>query len=199
MSIGTQWLAADWSRNRTAIYRALRIDPNEPDVAYATGPFTLLTTGGGEHRWIAGAVGIWRALSPHGWTPDDISDVILWNPRTGAVQLLDGDGPTLIMPHRFEPRLTVYVDGFAFFRAWADRRAATLTSLRAASKAHRVADAEPRDSDIPGALAIGEMKDIDWCGTGASILVAGAGVDPKALNRAIIRSARLPRVESLAA
>jgi hypothetical protein len=55
------------------------------------------------------------------------------------------------------------------------------------------------DSGIPGALAIGDLAKIDWRAVDASVLVAGPGIDAKALNKAIIRSARLPRVESIAA
>ncbi len=182
MKAGRAWLQANWPANRATICRALKIDPNEPGATYATGPFAIMSEDGA--NWIAGAVGIWRAFKPGDWSVDDISDVILWNPRTGEVRLLGDEGAVLIVPDRPEPRLTVYADGFAFFRAWADRRAETLARI---------------DSDIPGALAIGDLKDINWRETGASVLVAGPGIDAKKLNSAVIRSARLPRVESLAA
>lgn len=191
-------MAADWSNRRDAIYRALRIDPNEPGVGYATGPFTLMRDGEGR-VCIGGAIGIWAAFNPFDWTVDQISDVILWEPRSGAISLYGSSGADLVMPDRPDVRLTVYADGFAFFRAWADQRAATATRIYAARKAHLLSSAEPADSDIPGALAIGDLAAINWCDTGAAILVAGPGIDPKQLNRAIIRSAHLPRVESMVA
>ncbi len=197
MKAGRAWLQANWSANRATICRALKIDPAEPGATYATGPFAIMAEDGA--NWIAGAVGIWRALDPKPWSVDDISDVILWNPRSNEVRLLDDIGSGLVMPDHPEPRLTVYADGFAFFRAWADRRAEILARIRIAHEAHLVTSGEPRDSAIPGALAIGDLKDIHWRDTGATVLVAGPGIDAKKLNRAVIRSAYLPRVESMAA
>jgi hypothetical protein len=181
-------------KNRLAIYKALKIDPNAPHARYAVEPFRIV-----EHQgvWIGGAVGFAPRWTYDGWTPT--GEVILWNPRTGVVQLLDDDGPTLVKPADVSKRLTVYADGFAFFRAWADRRAAQSEAICLAAMSNRNTFAEPRDGGIPGALAIGDLNGIQWRETNASVLVAGPGIDAKQLNRAIIRSARLPRVESLAA
>jgi hypothetical protein len=199
--IGREWLAADWTCGRASICRALRIERTEPTAPYATFPFTVLETDGGEHRWIAGAVGIWSPFTSSDWSADHVREVILWNPRTGELRLLGDDlaGATAILPDRPDARLTVYADGFSFFRAWADRRAEQYQRMRLAIEHHRVTQAEPTDSGLPGILAIGDVATIDWSDIGAAVLVAGPGVDPKALNRGVIRSARLPRVESLAA
>lgn len=197
MKAGRKWLSTNWSANRATICRALKIDPAEPGATYATGPFAIMAEDGA--NWIAGAVGIWRALDPLPWSVDDITEVILWNPRTGQVRFLDDVGPGVVIPAKPEQRLTVYADGFAFFRAWADRRAEILARIRIAHEGHRVTAVEPLDSAIPGALAIGDLAKIHWRDIGASVLVAGPGVDAKKLNRAVIRSAHLPRVESLAA
>lgn len=197
MKAGRAWLAANWSAKRATICRALKIDPAEPGASYATGPFAIMQEDGAS--WIAGAVGIWRAFDPTNWSVDDISDVILWNPRTGEIRILGDTSPTLITPDRPEPRLTVYGQGFAFFRAWADRRAEILARIRIAHESHRVTGSEPTDSGIPGALVIGDLAKIEWRNLGAAVLVAGPGTDARKLNRAVIRSARLPRIESLAA
>ncbi len=194
MTPGQQWLRGQ--RRAKAICKELCIDPAEPGASYAIGPFAILTVD--ERPWIAGAVGIWRAFKPRDWEPDDITDVILWSPRTGELRLLDDDGPALILPANPEPRLTVYGEGLAFFRAWADRRAATFASVRTAFANHRVAGVEPHDSDIPGALAIGDLAKLPWMQANASVLVAGPGIDGRRLNAAVIRSARLPRVEMAA-
>jgi hypothetical protein len=178
-----------------AVYRALKIDLREPSAAYATEPFTVLSID--EKNWIAGAVGHHAGLRYGDWHPT--GDVILWNPRTGETRLRGDIGPALIVPFHPEPRLPVYTDGFAFFRAWADNRAAIYTRQSIAAEMHKTTNADPRDSGIPGALAIGDLNKIDWFNTGATVLAATPGLDPKALNRAVIRSARLPRVESLAA
>jgi hypothetical protein len=182
-------------RKRRAVFAALKIDPLEPTASYAIQPFTVLETD--EGNWIAGAVGHEPPMRYGDWTPT--GDVILWNPRSGAMRLRGVIGAALIVPHHPGARLTVFGDGFAFFRAWADNRAAIAERIAVASTNHRTTNAEPMDSGIPGALVIGDMAKIDWRDTGASVLVAGPGIDAKALNRAVIRSAHLPRVESLAA
>jgi hypothetical protein len=182
-------------RKRLAVFRALKISPLEPTAGYAVQPFTVLETDLG--NWIAGAVGHADPLRYGEWSA--AGDVILWNPRTEEVRLRGETGSALICPFRAEPRLTIYGQGFAFFRAWADNRAAIAQRINLAAANHRATNAEPMDSGIPGALAIGDLAKIDWRAVDASVLVAGPGIDAKALNKAIIRSARLPRVESIAA
>lgn len=193
---GEAWLNAN--PNKAPVCRALKIDPADPVAAYATLPFTLMRDTE-DRMCIAGAVGAWRVFSPLQWTPEHVAAVVLWDPLSGALSLYGDTGTALVTPFRPEPRLTIYADGFAFFRAWADRRAATWTALASAAQLHRTAHAEPADSDIPGALVIGDLNRIDWLSADATVLVAGPGIDAKQLNRAVIRSARLPRIESLAA
>lgn len=182
-------------KNRQAIFKALKIDPRAPHAAYAVEPFRIVEISGA--IWIGGAVGHARGPCYDDWTPT--GEVILWNPRTGALALHDDVGASLVKPFEAQKRLVVYADGFAFFRAWADRRAGHSEAMSIASAQGRNAPEEPRDSGIPGALAIGDMMEIPWRDAGASVLVATTGVDARNLNRAVIRSARLPRVESLAA
>jgi len=196
MSWGRRWLHAP-RRHSDTIYRMLKIDPQDAGAGYAIAPFTVLEDDG--KHWIAGAVGMWRALRPLEWCSDDVTAVILWNPRSNELRLAGEIEPSLILPDHVPARITIYGDGFAFFRAWADQRAATFECLRYAAACQRAALAEPGDSDIPGALAIGALHKLDWRSTDAAVLVAGPGVDPRELNRAVIRSARLPRVESMAA
>lgn len=185
-------------KQRQAVFRALKIGASDPHAHFSTDRFTVLTIDG--KAWIAGAVSASPIIGHRygDWFPNG-GEVILWNPRTNEVKLRDDDHPTLILPHRAEARLTVYADGFAFFRAWADNRAAISERINLATDNHRITHAEPSDGGIPGALAIGALNSIDWTDTGSNILVAGPGIDPKKLNSAIIRSAKLPRVESLAA
>jgi hypothetical protein len=182
-------------RKRLAIYRALKISTIEPTASYAIEPFTVLETG--EGNWIAGAIGHHPSMCYGDWSPT--GDVVLWNPRSGETKLRGVIGSALIAPFRAEPRLTIYAMGFAFFRAWADNRAALAERSNIAAANHRTTNWEPMDSGIPGALAIGDLTKLNWRDVDATVLVAGPGIDAKELNRAIIRSARLPRVESLAA
>lgn len=187
--------ARDAFRYRLAIWKALNIDPLDGYAAAAIAPFSVVRDDKG--FWIAGAVGHQRGLTYGAWHPT--GDVILWNPRTGETRLKGETRPALVTPFRETPRLTVYADGFAFFRAWADERAALTERQAVAVAHHRAAIAEPADSAIPGALAIGDLKRLPFASLNATTLVAGPGIDARDLNRAVLRSANLPRVESLAA
>jgi hypothetical protein len=196
---GRAWDLAFNVADRRTICRALKIDPAEQGAFYATFPFRIVRDG--DKAWIAGAIGCQRALDPNSvrdWRHTDVSDVILWNPRTGHVQLAGDPSATLIEPADYaNGRYNIYGDGFAFFRAWADKRAeigAGIISAKA-SNSH-IIPVEPVDSGMPGALVIGDLDQVRWRDLNATVLVAGPGIDPQKLNRAIFRSARLPRVEA---
>lgn len=184
------WLAAPFTRARGNICRALKIDREDPAAGYATAPFVCLDHG--DTTWIAGAVGTTIFDEGHG-----ISDTILWHPPTGRIQILGeaASANVLILPTSSDPELTVYADGFAFFRAWADRRAAYLVRRHQAQAAkHAIIPSEPMDGNLPGALAVGDLDKIHWRDTGATILKAGPGINAKQLQRAVFRSACIPRV-----
>lgn len=183
------WLSTPYRRGRANICRALRIDPTDPTAGYATAPFVVIDHDG--ETWIAGAVGF--TVFSHG----EIADLILWQPQTQRIRIFGeaANAAILITPFQTEPELTVFADGFAFFRAWADRRAAFYARRQAARETmHAIIPTEPADGNLPGALVVGNLDKIQWRDTGASTLLAGPGVDPKTLQRAVLRSARIPRV-----
>jgi len=194
------WSATPYARGRASIWRALKIEPSDRFAGYATSAFRILNTAEDE-TWIAGVIGappcfdVKRLLA---WDHTQIRDVVLWNPRTGALRMLGQPSlaPDLIAPDDSTARIMVYGEGFAFFRAWADKRATTAEAITAARLNRHIVPVEPADSDIPGALAIGDINKLDWLGLQATVIVAGPGIDPQKLNRAIFRSARLPRVEA---
>jgi hypothetical protein len=192
------WAEVPYKRGRGAIFKALRIDPTEPLAGYATNAFRILETGEGE-AWMAGAVGCppsFNISAVLSWDHTAIRDIILWNPRTGALRVLGEPDPTLIMPDADDGRVTVFGEGFAFFRAWADRRAENGTRIVAALRSrHAAITSEPADGGLPGVLAIGDLNRMPWTLVGATTLVAGPGVDAAKLRSAIFHAARLPRVE----
>lgn len=198
-SPGSVWMRAPYERGRASICRALQIDRAEPTAAYATLPFVVLEDEEGETQ-IGGAVGMYPAFSVGDWTTADITDVILWNPRTNLVRIMGEarSASCIVLPDQVPAdRLTIYGDGFAFFRAWADNRAyvAALAVARAKGKwVHNVV--EPTDSGIPGALAIGDLNKLRIADIDTRVLVAGPGIDAAKLKSALFRSANLPRVEA---
>ncbi len=192
---GNIWFGAPAKRNRKPILSALRIDPADPTAAFATFPFRVLTTSDGRH-WIGAAVHPPCTVNPTPFSEIDITDVILWNPKTGELQLLGDDRPTIIGPDDPGDCLTVYGDGYAFFRAWAEARseiAQRHMSARAGNWAHPIPT--PADGAIPGALVIGDVAKAP-IPLDIPILEAGPGIDPAQLTKAIYRRANLPRVQT---
>ncbi len=181
--VGVIWDRAPARRGRKSICKAIDIDPAHPLSYWSTHPFRVVERDG--VTWIAGAVGappLKDAMRMIAWTPMAITDVILWNPRTGMLRLADDDGDRLIAPAD-GGELTVYGDGRAFFRAWADLRA---------DMAHYEHDATPYA--LPGALLIGNPDNVRWLNLGATVLKPSAGVDPKRIKAALHRQANLPRI-----
>ena len=144
------WYNADFSRGCSRINAALKIEPDHPSTFYATFPFRIIDVEG--RAWIGGAVGCPMIMTSdwhRTWEHFDIEEVLLWNPRTGEVGILGeaASQPAAFVPERLalvEESLTVYGDGFSFFRAWADRRAITKARIAETKKHHVPADGAAR-------------------------------------------------------
>ena len=193
-----QWEDANYSTGRASIVRLLGLD-DEPSAAYASAPFKTFVDGDGR-SWIAGAVG----CPPHldtvrlgRWRHLDITDVILWDPRSGDTEIAGEhhSASGLLLPSNQDDCLTVFAEGGAFFRAWAERRArlGELAKHAPVAWVHPVAEAS--DSELPGALVIGSLDDIQWRGVTSPVVVAGPGTTPANLRVAALRAARLPTFE----
>lgn len=193
------WHNTPYTHHRKAIFKALRVDPADPASGFACACFRVIADDG--VTYIAGAVG----CPPHldlerfkNWTPDDITDVILWSPRTNDLRAL-GEARSqtvLITPVASENTIMVYADGFAFFRAWLEARAAY-----AVRKQGLISNAwvhplpEPSDSFIPGALVIGDIAKVkEWPAIADASLIAGPGVTDDALRQSVWRAAHIPQV-----
>lgn len=202
---GKAWHAAWNPADRKVICRHLKIDPADPLAFFATFPFRVIRNEG-ERPWIAAAIGCRRIMDPaskehapgYDWLHIDIDDVILWNPRSGEVKVAGDPDRRLVECANYDDgRYTVFADPFSFFRAWADRRAEFGARVKAArASKHVLISTEAVDNCMPGALVIGDLDRVHWRDLDAAVLVAGPGVDPVKLNRAIFRTARLPRVEA---
>jgi hypothetical protein len=190
---GHRWWKADHRRGRASICKALRLDPNDRFTCFATAPFRIVDEDGAP--WIAGAIGL-RCFDPQ-WGHTEIRDVVLWNPRSGDLRIA-GEATSrsaVISPAHSDGEVDVFASGFAFFRAWTERRAEyAARHLIALSDRSRIRPTEPADSNIPGILVIGDLDSIHWRELDAPVLKAGTGVEATKLKRAIFRSARLPRV-----
>ena len=144
--------------------------------------------------WIAGAVGSPPIITGDAllaWRHLDITDVILWDPRTNEV-MVAGQCPVdsaVILPHRHcfvGQQLTVFADGAAYFQAWAAYRAARAAYRRAGGDPWSGEDA---GYDLPGALIIGDIRRARWP---APRPIARRKVPIRACNAPIRRPRQMP-------
>lgn len=199
MTPGEIWYRTPYIHHRRAIFNALQVDGSDPSAGFACACFRSIADDG--INYIAGAVG----CPPHldldrfrDWTPDRIAHVILWHPKSNDVREL-GEAKSqsiLIAPTIPDETITVYADGFAFFRAWIERRAAHyVRNQMTIRKEWAHPTPETSDSLIPGALVIGNIASVkEWPAISESALIAGPGVTDDALRQSVWRSAHIPQV-----
>lgn len=172
-----------------AIYRALRIDPADPAAWYATAPFRLARIDGAHVILVA-----WPAPNLFSDYADDwldIEAVIVWNPVTNIASLPEDPHPQLVGAWPDAGPARLFGTPFAFFRALAEERAALFTQVKAARQAHWLSD--PAEDAAPGMLIVGDFRKVRLPIHAMPRDLECVGIDPAEVNRAIMRSARLPR------
>lgn len=191
-----------WAAWRAPVYRALRIDPGDPCACYACVPFRAYKNEDEEWRVFAAWPAI-RMLSPpgvKGWLGDDwlgIETVVEWDPRTDTA-IVVGDPDSQLVGNLNEDGIEGGVELHAsprlFFQNWARRRAQYL-AMRQTTSSHWTVAPEERD-EVPGALLVGRLDDVRLAPSTLPMSIECHGIDPKALNRAILRAARIPRAHA---
>lgn len=190
-SLGKACPARTWWHlpyDHPAIARALRIDPAESVARYALAPFRY--TKRGERHLILAAWPCPRQFSPITLDWLGIETVIAWEPATGRVTVATDDRPQLFGAVTAEDA-TVYGDPRAFFTAWARKRAWFATARQAAMVSRWAALPDELDT-LPGGLIVGGVDAINWPAPTLPPRFTCVGIDPRAVNRAILKSASLP-------
>lgn len=192
------WHHTPYAHHRAAIFKALQIDPRDPSAGFSCAQYRVVANEG--VTYIAGAVG----CPPHldlerfkDWTPDAISDVILWNPRTNDVRILgEAKSQTVLIAPVHAETITVYQDARAFFRAWCERRAAHYVRHQGViSRQWLHPMPEPADSFIPGAFVCGSLSAVKgWHRLSDATLLPGPGCAEDELRKSVWRSADIPKV-----
>lgn len=175
-----------------AVARALRIDPAQDGAVYALAPFRYARIDG-KHTILAA----WPAPRIFDPVDDDwlgIEQVIAWDPVTNNATILDDDGAQLVGPLT-EETATIYADPRAFLTDWAKRRAGFAIQRQAARQGTWAARPGEHDA-APGALIVGDLKKIRWPIATMPRDLTIVGADPREINKAILRAARLPRVSA---
>lgn len=188
----TWWRAAPHV-DKPAVARALRINPKEGGALFGLLPFRLAQLDG---RWtVLAAYPCPRTLGPVDLDWLGIDQVLAWDPVTDSVTPL-GDGEPGGLFGGFTDRETgaLYGSPREFFQAWAIARAEFYERWRMAQMRQWAHGAEERDL-VPGVLVQGDPKDVRWRPGSMPPALTCHGLDPVKVNRAILRSAHLPRAQ----
>lgn len=172
-----------------AVYRALRIDKDEWPAVYACAPFRLARVD--DTPVILAAHPAPRTLGDPDLDWLGIEAVLCWNPATGEFCVIGEDTPVLF--GRVDAQSSViFAEPRTFLQQWAAKRAAFAAQRREArDKKWHIAPTEI--DEAPGCLLVGDPNRIRWPIHEMPSDIACVGIDPKAVNRAIIKSARLPK------
>jgi hypothetical protein len=174
-----------------AIARALHIDRSETGGVYALAPFRLAMIG--ENHRILAAWPCPRILTADPEAHLVIDAVIAWNPVDNSAQILGDPVPQLAGRFPDSETSSLFADPRAFFQAWAMARAAFFVHWCAAKR--KDWESPPAESDlIPGCLLIGEPAKVNWHRHDLPKHLDCVGIDPRTVNNAILKTARLPRV-----
>lgn len=188
-SAGKTWF---YAKRHPAIARALRVDPRDAGAIYALAPFKLHVGEDGKAAILVAYPAL-RELEPASADWLGIETVLAWNPKTGTVSVMGDASPQLVGAFTDPAHGTVFADPFAFFRAWIEARAAFYVRRQIAQASEWMAQPIERDA-VPGVLMVGAPEQIRWSPATMPQAIACVGVDPKTINRAILKAASLPRV-----
>jgi len=173
--------------NHAAIARALKCPRDQDCAPYALAPFRFWRDENDVPVIIAAYPT--PAIADHDWL--GIETVLIWNPVTDTVRIM-GDTVPQLFGAVTKDAATIYGSPRAYFTEWMRRRAQMAVQIRIAAQSHWTA--RPIEVDpIPGALLIGEPEAIRWPTHDMPEAFHVIGADPRRINRAILKSARLPR------
>lgn len=186
-----------WSLNfsHPAVYRALRIDPTDHGAVYACAPLRLYKGDAGVR--ILAAYPAPRMLDEP--DPDwlGIEAVIAWNPVDDTAEVM-GDKTPQIVGNLSDEANVIFASPRAFFQRWAMNRARYLV-MREMAKGQAWNRPPQENDEAPGVLMIGAPNEIRWRPSAMPADIACSGVDPKTINRELLKAARLPRARGDAA
>lgn len=183
---GKVWFNAQ--HQHPALARALKVDPKSTGAAFALEPFRLWNDG--ERHLILAAHPTPRTLGPVDWDWLNIRTVIAWEPRTDAAFVLGDPAPQAV--GTFANAQNLYGSARDFFTDWMRARAEFFV-LWLKSRQGEWAHGATETDLAPGKLAVGPIDHIRWSPSSMPTNITCIGIDPRALNRALIRSAGIPR------
>lgn len=170
-----------------AIASALKVDRSKAPAPYALAPFRFWRDE--TNRPLILAAYPTPAIMDCDWL--GIETVLAWDPKTDTAWVIDDDRPQLF-GQATDEAAQIFASPRAFFSEWMRKRAQLATQIQMA--AHNHWTAPPTEIDpLPGALMLGEPEAIRWPTHALPEAFHVVGADPRRINRAILKSARLPR------
>ena len=188
MTPAEQWLALD--PDDPAIAKAFGLPQDGPGARFALYPFRVARVDGVWHVQAA-----WPCPRTIGALDTDASGIVAvlaWNPQTHAVQTLGDPQPQLVgrLDRDYSAVATLYGQPVPFFRAWIAARLAYWRFVTEGSARVHELGAEP--DLVPGALAVGDLRQIRLPVSAMPREVTCVGISPALVNRCIQNVARLP-------
>lgn len=187
------WEAPMW---HDAVDRALGVSREQDGGRFALFPFRA-----------AKVDDQWRVLAAYptprtiGEIDEDwlgIETVIAWDPVTNRAEVLGDPVPQLVgtmAPTFADPNTTtLFGQPRVFFQAWARDRARYFRFVQNDGAAvHNL----PNEPDLaPGALIVGDARQVRWNPATMPATIECAGCDVGAINRAILRTLKLPTLRA---
>lgn len=185
------WDAPIW---HDAIGRALQMSRGEVGGVYAFAPFRLARID--EKPLILAAYPAPRLFEPADEDWLGIETVIAWDPVSDTASVIGDPEPQLV--GCLDVDAAVYASPRRFFQRWAQKRAAFAVQRQIAAGNDWYS--KPLETDqIPGALMVGQPDQIRWRASDLPSDLEVVDADPRAVSRAILKSANLPRTFQRAA
>lgn len=186
---------AEAQASHKAVYKALKIDADDPAAFYAAFPFRLAMMGERARIVIAITPPLIATNGMEKWHHTDIDAVLSWNPIANTVEVLGDTQPMAIFPDEIGDAVDVYGDPFLFFRRWIEKRAEFWQRRTDGAKNKWKHPAvEPSDGGLPAILCVGDVRQIRWAMDALPPVINAIGIDRDALNASVFKSAAVPRV-----
>jgi hypothetical protein len=171
-----------------AIFRALRMDPNEEGAIYAAAAFRLHLSADGPR--VLCAMPALRILEDGNDDWLDIEAVLSWNPVDDTATVMGDAGADLFGHTDAAEPLNVYSSPFDYLRHVAEARAQWFIYRAKVNGEWHLASEPAR---IPGLLALAEPAKVRWPLHDMPADITAHGIDARAFNNALLRQARIPR------
>ncbi len=188
-----EWAAAD---HHAAIFRALQIDPRDPVSLYATLMCRLMRIDGKPVIVVAypcPRTFVETETFEESFPWMVIKDLIIWDPTSNQARPFETFNPGLKGAFPEGDVGKVYGDPKAWLQDWARSRAQWLIHRNAIAAQQWTKPPEEPDH-CPGVLMLGDPDKIHWPAFEMPRNIEVIGAPAAQINKAIMRSAQLPRV-----